>query len=67
MPYTLPREELVKIFSQSYLRPIASTLFIQQHKMFEEVISQVVVIKKVKIQDRELKGKRKENYVKNRN
>ena len=29
MPYTLPQEELVKIFSQSFLRSIASTLLIQ--------------------------------------
>ena len=59
MPYTLPQEELVKMFSQSCLRPITSTLLIQEQKMFEEVISQAIVIEKVKIQDGELKGKKK--------
>ena len=66
MPYTLPQEELVKIFNQSCLRPIASTLLIQQHKMFEEAISQAMVIEKFKIQDEELKVKKKESFTKNK-
>jgi len=67
MPYTLPQEELVKIFSQSFLRPITSTLLIQQHKNFEESTSQGIIIKKVKIQDGEIKGKKNEPYVKIKN
>lgn len=35
--------------------------------MFKEAISQVVVIEKVKIQDGELKVKKKEPFVKNKN
>jgi len=58
MPYTLPQEELVKLFSQSCLRPITSMLLMQQHKTFEEAISQAVVIERVKIQDGEIKGKK---------
>ena len=65
MPYTLPQKELVKIFSQCCLRPINSTLLIQQHKIFEEVIS--IVTKKVKIHNGEIQGKKKEPYVRNRN
>lgn len=57
MPYTLPKEELVKLFSQSYLRPIASMLIIQKHKIFEDAISQAVVIERFKIQDKKIKGK----------
>jgi len=67
MPYTLPQEELVKMFSEGFLRSIASTLLIQKHKTFEEAISQAIVIEKVKIQYGELKGKNKEPYVRNRN
>jgi len=67
MPYTLPQEELVKMFSQICLRPIASTLLIQQHKTFEEVISQEVIIEKFKIQYGDIKGKKKEPYVKKKN
>lgn len=66
-PYTLPQEELVKMFIQRCLRPIASTLLIQQHKTFEEAIFHVVIIEKVKIQDSEIKGNKKEPYVKNKN
>jgi len=54
MPYTLPQEELVKLFSQSCLRPISSILQIQQHRTFEEAITQAVVIKKVKMEDGEI-------------
>jgi len=43
MPYTLPQEELVKLFSHICLRSIASTLLIQQHKTFEEAISQALL------------------------
>ena len=60
MPYTIPQEELVKLFSQSCLRPIASILQIQQHRTFEEAIAQAVIIERVKIQDGELKLKKKE-------
>lgn len=67
MPYTLPSKELVKLFNQSCLRPIASTLLIQKQKTFEEAISQVVVIEKIKIQDGKLKFKKKEPFVKNNN
>lgn len=49
IPYTLPQEELVKLFNQSCLRPIASTLLIQQHKPFKEAIPQVVIIEIFKI------------------
>jgi len=55
------------MFIQSCLRPIASTLLIQQCKTFEEVISQAIIIEKVKIQDGEMKTKKKEFYVKNKN
>ena len=58
MPYTLPQEELVKLFSQSCLRPIASMLLMQYHKTFKDAKSQEVVIKWVKIQDGEIKGKK---------
>ena len=58
MSYTLPQYEPVKLFNQSFLIPIASTLLMQKHKMFEYAISQVVVIKRVKIQDGEIKGKK---------
>jgi len=58
----LPQEELVKLFSQNFVRPIASTLQIQQHKTFKEAIVQVVIIKRVKIQDGEIKSKKRENY-----
>lgn len=59
VPYTLPQEELVKLLSQNCLKPIARTLQIQQHKTFEEVISQEVVIERVKIQNGEIKIKNK--------
>ena len=62
MYYMLPQEELVKLFSQNFVRPIASTLQIQQHKTFKEAIVQVVIIKRVKIQDGEIKSKKRENY-----
>jgi len=55
MPYTLPQEEFVNMFSQSCLWPIASTLLIQQHNTFKEAISQSIIIKKVKIEDGEIK------------
>lgn len=58
MPYTLTQEELVKLFSQSCLRPIASMLLMQQHETFEDAISQAVVFERVKIQDGKLKGKK---------
>jgi len=45
VPYTLPQE--IKLFSQICLIPIASKLQIQQHKTFEEAISQEVVIERV--------------------
>ena len=60
MSYTIPQEELVKLFSQSCLRPIASVLKIQQHRTFEKVIAQAVVIERVKIQDGEIKLKKKD-------
>lgn len=65
MPYTLPQEELVKLFNQSCLRPIASMLLMQQHKIFEDAISQAVVIEWVKIQDGEIKGKKMRRIYKN--
>ena len=64
IPYTLPQKELVKLFSQICLRPIASMLLMQQHKIFEDAISQVVVIEQVKIQDDKIKGKKWEGYTK---
>lgn len=64
MLYTLPQEYLVKIFSQICLRPIASNLLIQQHNTFEESIFQLIIIEEVKIQDGEIKGKKRESYVK---
>lgn len=67
MPYNLPQEELFKMFSQICLRPIASMLLIQQHKTFEEAISQAILIEKVKIQYGEIKNKKREPYVKNKN
>lgn len=65
MPYTLPQEELVKLFSQNCLRPIASILQIQRYNTLEEVIAQVVIIEKVKIEYGEIKIMRKERYNKN--
>lgn len=64
MNYTLPIEELVNIFNKSFIQPILSTLWIQQHNTFEEVVSQVVLIEKVKIQDEDFKVKNKDNYQK---
>lgn len=58
IPYTLLQEELVKLFGQSCLRLIASMLLMQQHKTFQDAISQAVVIERVKIQDGEIKGKK---------
>lgn len=58
---------MVKLFSQIWLRPIASALLIQQHKTIEEAISQVVIIERVKIQYKEIKTKKWEGYTKNKN
>ena len=55
---------MVKLFSQSCLIPIASMLLMQQHKTFEDAISQAVLIKWVKIQDGEIKSKKWEGYTK---
>lgn len=67
MSYALPQEELVKLFSQSYLRHIASSLLIQQYKTFKESISQAVIVEKVKIQYGEIKSKKRDGYIKNKN
>ena len=64
MPYTLPQEELVKLFSQSCLRPIASMLLMKQHKILKDAISQAVVIEWVKIQEGKIKGIKWEGYTK---
>ena len=39
-------------------------LLMQQHKTFEDAISQAIVIEQVKIQDGEIKGKKWEGYTK---
>lgn len=58
MNYTIPSKELVKIFIQIYIHPIANTLHLQQHKTFKEAVAQVVLIEKVKIQDEKIKVKK---------
>jgi len=55
MPYTLPKEELIKIFRNSCNKKISSILKIQKHKSFKEAFSQEKLIKEVKIQSGDIK------------
>lgn len=61
MPYTLPQDELVKFFSISYNKHISSIPRIQQHCTFEEDLSHANKIEEVKVQDDEIKLRKKEN------
>lgn len=57
--YALPQEELIRIFCKSYNKSISSNLQIQQHKYFEDVLSQAKLIKEVKIQSGDIKLRKK--------
>lgn len=54
MNFSFPQEELVRLFSKSCVRKISTHLQIQQHRMFEEEISQDKIIEEVMVQNREL-------------
>ena len=62
MPYTLPQDELVKLFSRSCNKPISAVLRIQQHRTFEDALAQAKLIEEAKVQDGEIKLKKKEPH-----
>lgn len=61
MPYTLPWDELVKLFSRSCNKPISQILRIQQHHTFEDALSQAKLIEVAKVQYGDIKMKKKDN------
>lgn len=61
MPYTFPQEELVKLFSRCCNKHISSILIIQQHQTFKEALAQSKFIEEAKIQDGEIKLRKKGN------
>jgi len=60
-PYTLPQDELIKIFARSCNKHIAQILQIQKHKIFKEALSQAKLIEKVKTQSCDIKLHKKNN------
>jgi len=61
MSFSLCQEELVRLFRKICIRKISTYLQIQQHRTFEEVISQAKVIEGVMVQNGEIKVLKKEN------
>ena len=61
MPYTLPQDELVKLFSRSCNKAISSILRIQQHRTLEDALAQAKLIEEAKVQDGEIKLRKKES------
>lgn len=49
IPYTLPQEELVMLFSRNYNKQIYSILQIERNITFENTLAQVNIIEEAKI------------------
>lgn len=60
MPYTLPQDEFVKLFSRSCNKPISSILWIQKYCTFEDALAQAKLIEEAKVRDGYIKLWKKE-------